>query len=109
MQTIDTTAAPQKDPNTVILDEPINRGAQVITAVTLRRPSSGELRGVTLNALANLDVAALGKVIPRISSPTLTPQEMDNLDPADLLQLAQVVGGFLLPKQAKANMDLQTA
>lgn len=112
MQTVDTTTstdtAPQKDPNTVTLDEPITRGNQVIATVTLRRPSSGELRGVTLNALANLDVVALGKVIPRISSPTLTQQDMDNMDPADLLQLAQVVGGFLLPKHVKADLDLQT-
>lgn len=99
----------QLNENTVTLDYPIQRGSQTITTVELRRPSSGELRGVTLNALANLDVAALGKVIPRISSPMLTPQDMDNLDPADLLQLAQVVGGFLLPKHAKASMDLQTA
>lgn len=102
-------AVPAEDPNTVTLDEPIKRGAQRITAVTLRRPTSGELRGVTLSALANLDVAALVKLIPRISSPMLTPQDMDSLDPADLLQLAQVVGGFLLPKHAKASLDLQTA
>lgn len=110
MTTLDTanTEATPKNENVVVLDYPLTRGAQTITTVELRRPSSGELRGVTLNALANLDVVALGKVIPRISTPKLLPQDMENMDPADLLQLAQVVGGFLLPKHAKANLALQT-
>ncbi|MCD9123997.1 phage tail assembly protein [Cupriavidus sp. UGS-1] len=106
--TTTATAAVQLDDNTVTLDEPIKRGSQTITHVTLRKPRSGELRGVTLNALANLDVAALATVIPRISSPTLTRQEVDALDPADLLQMAQKVGGFLLPNAVKASIQSQT-
>ena len=35
-------------PNTVTLETPLKRGDQTITAVTLRKPASGELRGVAL-------------------------------------------------------------
>ena len=104
-----TDTAPAKvDPNTVILDAPIVRGNTEITSIKFRRPSSGELRGLTLNALANLDVVALTQLIPRISTPTLTRQECEDMDPADLLQCGGVVGGFLLPKREKANIDSQT-
>jgi Phage tail assembly chaperone proteins, E, or 41 or 14 len=99
----------EKNPNTVTLDEPIKRGEQTITEVTLRKPSAGELRGTSLAALANLDVDALQKVLPRISSPTLTDADVARLDPADLVQLGGVFGSFLLPKAVKASMESQNA
>jgi hypothetical protein len=92
----------QTEPNTVTLDYPIERNdGQTITRITLRKPASGELRGTSLNALVNLDVDALGKVLPRISSPTLTEFDVQQLDPADLVQLGVVFAGFLLPKRAQ--------
>ncbi len=88
-------------PNAITLDEPITRGDQTITEITLRKPASGELRGTSLNALVNLDVDALNKVLPRISSPTLTEFDVLQLDPADLVQLGVVFAGFLLPRRAQ--------
>ncbi|MFP4894509.1 phage tail assembly protein [Paraburkholderia sp. EG304] len=91
----------QAKQNTVTLDAPLERnGGPSITEITLRKPASGELRGTSLNALVNLDVDALGKVLPRISSPTLTEFDVQQLDPADLVQLGVVFAGFLLPKRA---------
>lgn len=90
-----------KDPNTVPLDEPIVRGTQKITEVTLRKPISGELRGVTLLDLIQMDVLALRKVLPRITTPSLTDIEVGRMDPADLMACATVVSGFLLQKSAK--------
>lgn len=99
----------EKNPNTVTLDEPLKRGEQTIEEVTLRKPSAGELRGTSLAALANLEVTALQKVLPRISTPMLTEADVANLDPADLVQLGGVFSGFLLPKAVKANMESQSA
>ena len=90
----------EANPNTVELDTPITRGDQVINSITLRKPTSGELRGTSLNALVNLDVDALGKVLPRIATPTLTAFDVNLLDPADLVQLGVVFAGFLLPRRA---------
>ena len=87
--------------NTITLDQPINRGDAEITSVELRRPASGELRGLNLTDLLQMDVMALQRVLPRITTPTLTEQEIAALDPADLLQLGSTVAGFLLPKAAK--------
>ena len=95
--------------NTVTLDSPITRGTQVIDKISLRKPMAGELRGTSLAALVNLDVDALQKVLPRISTPTLTEQDVARLDPADLVQLGGLFAGFLLPKAAQASMESQTA
>ncbi|CAN7191507.1 phage tail assembly protein [Trinickia sp. LjRoot230] len=88
-------------PHTVTLDTPITRGEQTITEIALRKPSAGELRGTSLNALVNLDVDALGKVLPRISSPALTEYDVRELDPADLVQLGVAFADFLLPNRAR--------
>lgn len=92
---------------TVVLDTPIQRGKNQITEVVLRKPQSGALRGTRLQAIMDMDVSAMMMVIPRISTPTLTPQEMAELDPADLTALSVEVVTFLLKKSVLA--DLPTA
>lgn len=94
-----------KDPNkeTVELDTPIVRGEHSITSVTLRKPMAGELRGVSLIELMQMDVLALRKVLPRITNPALTDIEIGRMDPADLVQCGVAVSGFLLQKSAKAE------
>lgn len=89
-------------PNTVTLDEPITRGTQVITHITVRRPRAGELRGVQLVNLLQMDVGSLQTVLPRVTVPTLTGPEVQNLAPADLVQLGTEVASFLLPKGAQS-------
>jgi hypothetical protein len=92
--------------NEVELDEPLVRGKQTIDVVAVRKPQSGELRGVSLQDLLNLDVSALLVVLPRITTPTLTQQEVARLEPADLVQLGSKVSGFLLTKRVKKEFSL---
>jgi hypothetical protein len=80
------------------LDEPVKRGDTVISEVVIRRPKSGELRGVSLMDLGNLNVAALQTILPRITQPTLTAQEVAGMDPADLTELGSEVAIFLVKK-----------
>lgn len=95
--------APAKNPNeeVITLDTPIVRGEQQLTSVVLRKPMSGELRGVTLGDLAQMDVLALRKVLPRISTPSLTDHEIGRMDPADLFQCGVAVASFLVKKSDK--------
>lgn len=85
----------------VNLDAPIKRGDNEINSITLRKPLSGELRGVSLVDLMQMDVLALRKVLPRITNPSLTDHEIGNMDPADLLACGVGVSSFLLQKSAK--------
>lgn len=94
---------PLNNLNTVELDTPIVRGDTKITSITLRKPTSGELRGVRLLDLANMDVLALSTVLPRITMPTLTKQEVSGMDPADLTDIAVKVALFLNKRSALAE------
>lgn len=85
----------------VDLDTEGLRGGTLKT-VHVRKPASGELRGLSLAQIAQLDVNDLRKVLPRLTIPPLTVQEIDALDPSDLVALGSEVTNFLLPKAARA-------
>ncbi|WP_186155690.1 phage tail assembly protein [Burkholderia gladioli] len=103
-----TTTTENNAANTHTLDTPIERDGQTITTVTLTKPDTGALRGTSLAALVNLDVDALCKVLPRITTPTLHPSDIRLMDPADLVALGGLFAGFLMPKAVKASMEFPT-
>ncbi|MGV4076173.1 phage tail assembly protein [Citrobacter freundii] len=70
-------------------------------ASTMQRCSSSTLRGVSLASLANSDVDALIKVLPRMTYPALTEHEVTRLDASDLISLAGKVVGFLSPASGR--------
>lgn len=90
-----TEIQPRK--NYVSFSKPIKQGETEITGVSLRRPSGGELRGLKLADVAQLDVGAMIELIPRISIPSLNSDEVAALDIADLTALSIEVGSFLVP------------
>ncbi|GHB32946.1 phage tail assembly protein [Salinicola rhizosphaerae] len=101
---ITDTAAEQeaaKNPNETIitLDYPLKRGSNSVSEITVRKPRSGALRGVSLTDVLQMEVTALNKVLPRITEPALSETELRDIDPADLFQLGGAVTGFLLPRK----------
>ena len=84
---------------TVQLKPTIQRGEKQIDSVELRCPKAGELRGLSLFDLMRLDAASLCTLVPRISSPALTKEDMAGLHPANLVNLGTAVTGFLLPEE----------
>lgn len=89
-------AAVAAAPAGIELEVPIQRGSQTITHVQLRRPKAGELRGIALGALLQLDASSVMQLLPRITQPTLVKHEVENLDPVDLVNLSQEVIDFLV-------------
>ncbi len=98
------TKAAEK-PAAIVLDMPLQRGTTQITEVTLRKPNAGELRGINLADLLQLNATALVTVLPRITMPTLTPPECAQLDPADLIELGTKVAGFFIRKSIRAEFQ----
>ncbi len=87
--------------NVVTLEKPVKRGDQLIAEITLIKPNAGTLRGVSLAAVANSEVDALIKVLPRMTAPMLTEQEVAAMELPDLVALAGQVVGFLSPSSAR--------
>ncbi|WP_083329670.1 phage tail assembly protein [Achromobacter xylosoxidans] len=95
------------DQKSVDLDEPIKRASGDIVRLLIRKPKAGALRGVTLMALVQVDVQALTTVLPRVCEPILTPAEIRDLDPADLLNVGATVASFFMSKAER--LAIQTA
>lgn len=89
-----------KTSDPIVLEQPIKRGDTTITEITLRKPASGELRGLKLVDLLNGDVNATIRLVPRISTPTLTEQDVAALDVADLTLCADNIAVFLQKRTA---------
>lgn len=87
--------------NVVILEKPVKRSEQEISEITLIKPNAGTLRGVSLAAVASSEVDALIKVLPRMTYPSLTEQEVAALELPDMVALAGKVVGFLSPSSAQ--------
>lgn len=99
----DTQAKPAATSATVTLDEPIKREGGDIATLILRKPSSGELRGLSLVDLVQMEVNALHKLLPRITQPSITEQEAHKLAPSDLVQCGMEVAVFLTPKSVQGD------
>lgn len=93
--------APGVATEVVELETPLQRGKTLVKEITIRKPMAGGLRGVSVVDVMNLDVAALSKVLPRITTPALTEGELKTMDIVDLIQLGTALNGFLTPKKYK--------
>lgn len=93
------------DANTITLDYPIQRGEQVIATIKLRKPNAGELRGIKLVDLLQIDVSAVAALLPRITEPTLTTADVNKLDPADLVAIGTLAAGFFVPKAQRESLS----
>lgn len=101
-----STATPAA-PGTVTLETPIIRGEQTITAVSVRKPQAGELRGLSLTDVLRMEISALITLLPRITTPSLTTQDVAGLDPADLVALGNEVLGFFMSKAEREAIASQ--
>lgn len=92
---------------TVTLTRPVPRSEMTIATVTLREPSAGDMRGLKLTDVLQMDVATMTRLIPRISDPGLAPDEVSALTGGDLVTLAgTVVGFFFTEEQMTAEAQL---
>ncbi|PHM35626.1 phage tail protein [Xenorhabdus mauleonii] len=101
----DATTVTLPEHTVVTLEEPIARGATTIQDVTVRKPNSGALRGVRLQALMEMDVDSIMLILPRITAPALTKNDLLLLAPGDLINLSVEVVNFLLPKSVKSDFQ----
>lgn len=76
------------------------------TRISLRKPGGGELRGVMLTTLVQLDYASIETVAPRITTPRLLKHHIAAMDPADLMQMGGEIVNFFLTSRAKREVYL---
>lgn len=111
-QDLPVTLIQDPDTETVTLETPIVRGEQVINTITIRKPKTGALRGLALSDVMKLEVDAMSKLIPRVTTPTIVEHEVSNLDLPDFINISSAVVGFFASTAEREKIkqqDFQTA
>lgn len=70
------------------LSAPLKNGDKEIHEVEVTKPSVGALRGLKMTDVLQMDVTALMTLLPRVTRPALTPDQVAALDPADFTDLS---------------------
>ena len=94
----ETTTVNGRTAKTLTLQTPIVRKGETITTLHLMKPRTGDLRGLLLGDVMNMQADATATLLTRISVPTLMKHEVDEMDPADLVACGVKVAVFLVPK-----------
>lgn len=79
---------------TIALKHPIPYGEKALEELTLRKPMAGDLRGVKLRGIHDMDVDTVLTVTTKITTTPVTIGQLAALDPADLLALTEAVSDF---------------
>ncbi|WP_395459832.1 phage tail assembly protein (plasmid) [Azospirillum melinis] len=79
---------------TVPLAKPLTYGKGTLDQLQLRRPMAGDLRGIRLAAMSDMDVDVITKIASRCSVTAVTEAHLAELDPYDLVKVTEAVGGF---------------
>lgn len=65
-----------------------------VMSVEMREPGAGELRGLKIFDVVQMDVNACRQLVPRIT--TITANEFDSLSPKDLTTLCNECAAFFV-------------
>lgn len=83
------------DDTTVTLSKPVKIDGKDVTKITVREPSAGEMRGLSLTPVLQGSTTAMIKLLPRITAPPLSEAQVTALPMRDLSQLYGKVVGFI--------------
>ncbi len=98
------------DPNIRIveLEKPFIRGEQRFTTIQLRKPNVGTLRNLSLQDVLKWEVNATNILLTRITLPTLSLNELNEMDVSDYTSLAVELTNFLVSAKVKSQAALTT-
>ena len=80
---------------TITLNNAIEIDDKNTNKIELSEPMAGELRGLSLLEVVQLDANSITTLAPRISK--LTEKDMGNMGAADLLVVGSSIAGFFAP------------
>lgn len=87
---------------TVVLETPIQRGAESIKSIQLLKPRTGDLRGLSLHDVTLMKTDSVAELLPRITVPSLFKHEIAEMDVADLINCAVEITVFFA---SRADME----
>lgn len=84
----------------ITLSKPIPYGDTLLSEITLREPTAGDLRGIDLASINRVDVDTTLKLVARLSVTHVVEAQLSALHPYDLGRLSGAVVGFFAEPEA---------
>lgn len=84
---------------TVTLSTPVTIDGTEVSKITLRKPGTGELRGLKLTDILQMDVSTMIRLLPRITMPPLSEAQVSSLPPEDFTDFAGKTVVFFARKE----------
>lgn len=79
----------------VELEFGFKRGDNLVNEIILVKPNTGHCRGLSLKDVLSFEINALAVLLPRITLPAMTSQEVYSLELMDTLKIAEGITDFL--------------
>lgn len=79
----------------ITLTNPITRGENQITEITVNKPTVPALKGLKMFDVLQMDVDALQVLLARVTTPVLHKSDFVTMEVADFTELAAAAVGFL--------------
>lgn len=83
----------------VQLDYGFPRAGEQVKEINLVKPNTGHCRGLSLKDVLSFEVNALTVLLPRITVPAMTAQDVLALELMDTLKIAEAITNFLAPTE----------
>lgn len=74
-------------------------GIGEVKEIVLAAPKVSQLKGIKMLDILQGDGDAVAKLIPRISKPAISPEDLDKLHPSDFSSIFQAILGFFVPAE----------
>ncbi|MBF9049876.1 phage tail assembly protein [Roseobacter sp. HKCCD9010] len=97
-----------KKKHDVTLSAAVKIDGKDVTGIDLRKPQTGELRGLKMTDVLQMDTDAMIKLLPRITQPPLTSAQVAALDPADFVALCGKTVLFFAKKSELQALEANT-
>lgn len=94
--------------NAVELSTPIQVDGQEVAEIALRKPSAGELRGLSLMDILRMETDTMFKLLPRITQPPLSPAQLaSEIEAEDFTELVTKTLLFFAKKEQLEGQFLE--
>lgn len=94
--------------NAVTLSTPVKIDGKEVKEITLRKPATSELRGLSMVDILRMDVNAMIKLLPRITQPPLSEYQVaKEVEPEDFTELVSKTVLFFAKKEQLEGQMLE--
>jgi len=98
------TQSAHPETKTVTLSNAVTIDGKETRKIALRCPKTGELRGLMMASVLQMEAGAVMRLLSRITVPPMSEAQLADLPPVDFMEMTKAAIGFFV----KADLEAET-